>query len=186
MHDFNDTPKKAVLLIAAIAIVALTVGFAVVRLSDDRAGPAASPPGEEGAGDTDVAALLPHSEEELQDAVAVADDFAAAYFGGSGDSADDLAGLATPEYADLLAAEGAVPPAEGAPSPQGGGAGSAAETTGIRDLAEGSVTCIVRVGTASGDGGEQPREYAVGLTLTGDGWRVNGVQDAALGDPGAA
>ncbi|WP_067967127.1 hypothetical protein [Nocardiopsis trehalosi] len=205
MNDRTEIRRRAVLVAAAAAIVLLTVGYAVVRLSGGGGateaggadagaetgaetgadtGPAAE---QDGSGGTvDVAALLPDSETELQDAAAVARDFTAAYFGGADDRADRIAALATPEYAALLAEEGTAPLVQGEEAPGGSAdVDVATEVIGIRDLAEGSVTYVVRATTSGGQAPDQELEYAANLTRTEGGWRVNGFQDAALGDTGA-
>ncbi|GAA1781389.1 hypothetical protein [Streptomonospora arabica] len=195
MNDDNQGSRRIALAAAAVIVIALAAGFAVMRLSSggaespapsaDPGGPAADPGGR--GGEVDVAALLPDSEADLQEAAGVAREFTAAYFGGAADRGDRLAELATPGFADMLAQEGAAPPVQGEPVPTASAEEADVETevTAIRDLAEGSVTYVVRADVTASSGAERRFEYAATVAERGGGWRVSGFHDAALGDAGA-
>ncbi|WP_133739601.1 hypothetical protein [Actinorugispora endophytica] len=159
------------------------MGFSITRLfgENDPAVSADSPPSP--ANGTDVVGLLPNSEDELRQAVAVAEEFTAVFLSGDDQRAGELA---TPGYADMLAAGGAAPPVLGEEvPPSAADVEVAAEVTGIRDLAADSVTYLVRADVTAPDAGEQRFEYAVNLARSDGAWLVNGFQDAALGDAGA-
>ncbi|MUL42923.1 hypothetical protein FZ103_17410 [Streptomonospora sp. PA3] len=196
MNDVNQSSRRIALAAAAVIVIVLGAGFAVTRLTSGGAEPAA-PGGADGgaagqgggAGGFDVTALLPDSEGELQEAAGVAREFATAYFGGGADRTARLEELAVPGYADALAQEGAAPPVQGEPVPPVATGGTEAEVraevTGIRDLAKGSVTYVVRADVAVPGGAEHRFEYAATLAEEGGDWRVSGFYDAALGDSGA-
>ncbi|MEY9214968.1 hypothetical protein NI17_017200 [Thermobifida halotolerans] len=193
MSNLDSSSRRAVLVVAAIAVVVLTVGLSVTRIlgGGDPAEPSAAPSSSPTDGadspteSTDVAALLPNSESELRRAAAVATEFTEVFFGADGDREQRITELAVPEYADLLTAQEILPPSVGEPPEGTAETAVAAEVTGIRALSTDSVTYLVRADVTVSGSTERRFEYAATLVLHGDSWLVTGFYDAALGDSGA-
>ncbi|MFC3998121.1 hypothetical protein ACFOVU_19485 [Nocardiopsis sediminis] len=184
MRDLLAPGRERVVIAVVAVVVAVFAAVALARLAGGREEPPAAPAG---PGATSMAELLPVSDAEFQDALAVAAEHGRAI--GTFDPAepedayaDRIAETADPQYADVIAAEGSAA-REAAGRLSEWGRPTTGEAQAVEAVAVGAETITFELALRAedaGTGGREPLElgaFHVSLYRAGGEWRVVGVTD---------